>query len=57
MNIGDLVRIKEHPEHTGLVLNVYDEDGYTWIKIQWLANGLNCFTVPLESLKHIEVIA
>ncbi len=57
MNIGDLVRVKEHPEHIGVVLNVYDEEGYTWIKIQWLGDEDNCFSTPLEQLKHLEVIA
>jgi hypothetical protein len=57
MNSGDLVRVKDHPEHIGLVLNVYDEDGYTWIKIQWFGDEDNCFAHPLHALNHLEVIA
>ena len=57
MNIGDLVRVKEHPEHIGLVLKVYYDTDYTWIKIQSLGDEDNCFTTPLEQLKHLEVIA
>ena len=41
MNIGDLVRIKDHPEQTGLVLNVFSEDGFEWIKIQWFMMSKN----------------
>ena len=57
MNIGDLIGVKRHPEHIGLVLNIYDEDGYTWVKIQWLGDEDNCFTTTLENLQHLEVIA
>jgi hypothetical protein len=57
MNIGDLVRIKDHPEQTGLVLNIYDEDGFEWIKIQWFGYEQECLTVPLRALNHLEVIA
>ena len=57
MNIGDLVRIKDHPEHTGLVLDIYDADGLEWIKIQWFGNEQECLTMPLHALNHLEVIA
>ena len=57
MNIGDLVRIKDHPEQTGLVLNIYDEDGFEWIKIQWFGYEQECLTVPLRAFNHLEVIA
>jgi len=57
MNIGDLVRIKDHPEHTGLVLNIYDEDGFEWIKIQWFGYEQECLTVPLRALNHLEVVS
>ena len=57
MNIGDLVRIKDHPEQTGLVLNVFNEDGFEWIKIQWFGYEQECLTVPLRALNHLEVVS
>ena len=57
MNIGDLVRIKDHPDHTGLVLDIYDADGFEWIKIQWFGDEQECLTMPLHALKHLEVVA
>ena len=57
MKIGDLVRIKDHHNHTGLVLDIYDADGFEWIKIQWFGNEQECLTMPLHALNHLEVIA
>ena len=58
MNIGDLVTIRNHPEHVGVITDLSKEDGTGWIAVLWLNSdeGLNSFKIPLSSAHHIEVI-
>ena len=57
MNIGDLVTIKGHTEHVGVIT---DLSGYpcAWITIKWFNNDIvfSEFQIPLSSAKHIEVL-
>ena len=58
MNIGDLVTIRNHPEHVGVITDLSKEDGTGWIAVLWLNSdeGLNSFKIPLSSAHHIEVV-
>ena len=59
MNIGDLVQVKNNPDHIGLVTCLDYENGYDWITIQWITGGesaLMLTRIPMESAKHLEVI-
>ena len=60
MNIGDLVTIRNHPEHLGVITELSEEesDCYGWISVLWFNNddGFSEFKIPLSSAKHIEVI-
>ena len=61
MNIGDLVSIRNHPEHVGIITdlaNPVDEHDYGWIAVLWFNSdeGLNSFKIPLSSAHHIEVV-
>ena len=60
MNIGDLVTIRNHPDHLGIItqLSKEEEDCYGWIAVLWFNNdeGFSEFQIPLSSAKHIEVI-
>ena len=58
MNIGDLVTIRNHPEHVGVITDLSKEDGTGWIAVLWLNSdeGLRSFKIPLSSAHHIEVV-
>ena len=60
MNIGDLVTIRNHPEHLGVITDFCEEeeDCYGWITVLWFSNddGFNESKIPLSSAKHIEVL-
>lgn len=58
MNIGDLVKIRNNPEHVGVITDLSKEDGTGWIAVLWFNNdeGLSEFKIPLSSAHHIEVI-
>ena len=58
MNIGDLVTIRNHPEHVGVITDLSKEDETGWIAVLWLnsEDGLNSFKIPLSSAHHIEVV-
>ena len=58
MNIGDLVTIRNHPDHVGVITDLSKEDGTGWIAVLWFNNdeGFSEFKIPLSSAKHIEVI-
>ena len=60
MNIGDLVTVRNHPEHLGVITELSEEqtDSYGWTAIIWFNDdgALNEYKIPLSSAKHIEVI-
>ena len=58
MNIGDLVTIRNHPEHVGIITDLSEPHDYGWIAVMWFTNdeGLNSFKIPLSSAHHIEVV-
>ena len=60
MNIGDLVTIRNHPDHLGIItqLSKEEEDCYGWITVLWFKydEGFSEFKIPLSSAKHIEVM-
>ena len=60
MNIGDLVTIKNHPEHVGVITDLCDEeeDCYGWIAILWFNNddGFSEFKIQIRNAQHIKVI-
>ena len=61
MNIGDLVSVRNHPNHLGVItdLSKQEEDCYGWITVLWFNDfddGLSEFRIPLSSAHHIEVI-
>jgi hypothetical protein len=58
MNIGDLVTIRNHPEHVGVITDLNKEDGTGWIAVLWFNNdeGFSEFKIPLSSAHHIEVV-
>ena len=60
MNIGDLVTIRNHPEHLGVITELSEEesDCYGWIAVLWFSDdgALSEYKIPLSSAKHIEVI-
>ena len=58
MNIGDLVSVRNHPDHLGIITQLSEEHDYGWIKVLWFNNddGFSEFKIPLSSAHHIEVI-
>jgi len=60
MNIGDLVTIRNHPEHVGIITGLCEEeeDCYGWIAVLWFNNddGFSEFKIPFSSAHHIEVM-
>jgi len=58
MNIGDLVTIRNHPEHVGVITDLSNECGTGWIAVLWFNSdeGLSAFKIPLSSAHHIEVV-
>ena len=60
MKIGDLVSVRSHPEHIGVITELSEEesDCYGWITVLWFSNddGFNESKIPLSSAHHIEVI-
>ena len=59
MKIGDLVTIRNHPEHIGVITDLSKELGNDWIAVLWInstSKGLSEFRIPLSSAHHIEVI-
>ena len=58
MNVGDLVTIRNHPEHIGVIteLSEEEEDCYGWIAVLWFNDALTKFKIPLYSARHLEVI-
>jgi hypothetical protein len=60
MNIGDLVTVRNHPEHIGVITELSElESGLDgWISVLWFNNdeGFSEFQIPLSSAKHIEVM-
>ena len=58
MNIGDLVTIRNHPEHVGVITDLNKEDGTGWIAVLWFNNdeGFSEFKIHLSSAHHIEVV-
>ena len=60
VKIGDLVTIRNHPEHLGVITELSEEesDCYGWIAVLWFNNddGFSEFKIPLASAHHIEVI-
>ena len=59
MNIGDLVTIRKHPDHLGIVTDLCEEeeDCYGWIAVLWFNDDeVSRFKIPLSSAHHIEVI-
>ena len=58
MNIGDLVTVRNHPEHIGVITELSEKHDYEWIAVLWFNNddGFSEFKIPLSSAHHIEVI-
>ena len=58
MNIGDLVSVRNHPDHLGIITQLSEEHDYGWIAVLWFNNddGFTEFKIPLSSAHHIEVI-
>ena len=58
MNIGDLVTIRNHPDHLGIITQLSEPHDYGWIAVLWFNSdeGLNSFKIPLSSAHHIEVM-
>ena len=58
MNIGDLVTIRNHPDHLGIITRRSEDHDYGWIAVLWFSSdeGLNEFQIPLSSAHHIEVV-
>jgi len=58
MEIGDLVTIRNHPEHLGVITDLSKEEGAGWIAVLWFNSddGLSEFKIPLSSAHHIEVV-
>ena len=58
MKIGDLVSVRNHPEHIGIITQLSEKHDYGWIAVMWFNNdeGFSEFKIPLSSAHHIEVI-
>lgn len=60
MKIGDLVTVRNHPDHLGIItqLSEEQEDCWGWVAVLWFNNddGFSEFKIPLTSAHHIEVI-
>ena len=60
MNIGDLVTIRKHRDHLGIITGLCEEeeDCYGWISVLWFNNdeGFSEFKIPFSSAQHIEVL-
>ena len=58
MNIGDLVSVRNHPDHLGIITQLSEKHDYGWIAVLWFNNddGFSEFKIPLSSAHHIEVI-
>ena len=58
MEIGDLVTIRNHPEHLGVITDLSKEEGTGWIAVLCFNSddGLSEFKIPLSSAHHIEVV-
>ena len=58
MKVGDLVTIRNHPEHVGVITDLSNEDGTGWIAVLWFNDDgvLNEYKIPLSSAHHIEVM-
>ena len=59
MTIGDLVTIRNHPEHVGIITDLNKEDGTGWIAVLWVnstSQRFKEFRIPLSSAHHIEVM-
>ena len=59
MKVGDLVTVRNHPEHIGVITELSEKHDYQWIAISWFTDcdsGLSEFKIPLSSAQHIEVM-
>ena len=61
MKVGDLVSVRNHPEHLGVITELSElESGLDgWIAISWFTDcdsGMSEYKIPLSSAKHIEVL-
>ena len=59
MKIGDLVSVRNHPNHLGVITDLSESHDHGWITVLWFNDfddGLSEFKIPLSSAHHIEVI-
>ena len=56
MKVGDLVTMKRHRNHLGIVTNLGSDGGEAWITIKWFVGEIEMFRFPTELANHFEVI-
>ena len=59
MKVGDLVTIRNHPEHLGIITQLSEEHDYGWIAVLWVnstSKRFKEFKIPLSSAHHIKVM-